>query len=74
MSRQAMVALAVLASPVKRYTDEAAMQLADTAAYAEAVLGSQGGARANTTRPYDGSRNATPAQPAAESVPAKVLP
>ena len=68
------VALAVLASPVKRYTDEAALQLADTAAYAEAVLGSQGGARANTARPYDGSRNATPAQPAAESVPAKVLP
>jgi multicomponent K+:H+ antiporter subunit D len=68
------VALAVLASPVKRYTDEAALQLADTAAYAEAVLGSQGGARANTARPYDGSRNATHVQPAAESVPAKVLP
>jgi multicomponent K+:H+ antiporter subunit D len=68
------VALAVLASPVKRYTDEAALQLADTAAYAEAVLGSQGGARANTARPYDGSRNATHVQPAAESAPAKVLP
>jgi len=68
------VALAVMASPVKRYTDDAALQLADTAAYAEAVLGSQGGARANTARPYDGSRNTPPAQPAAESVPAKVMP
>ena len=68
------VALAVLASPVKRYTDAAALQLADTAAYAEAVLGFQGGARAQTVRPYDGSRNATPVPPAAEPAPVKALP
>jgi multicomponent K+:H+ antiporter subunit D len=55
------VALAVLASPVKRYTDAAARQLADKAAYANAVLGEQGGTRAVTTRPYDGSRGAAPA-------------
>ena len=69
------VALAVLASPVKRYTDAAAVQLADTAVYAEAVLGSQGGAKAITTRPYDGSRAAPAnATPAVEAAPAKVLP
>jgi multicomponent K+:H+ antiporter subunit D len=50
------VALALMASPVKRYTDAAALQLADKAAYAEAVLGEQGGVNAQTTRPYDGSR------------------
>ncbi len=54
------LALAVLASPVKRYTDAAARQLADKAAYAEAVLGEQGGAAAQTTRPYDGRRSVTP--------------
>jgi len=46
--------LAVAASPLKRYTDAAAAQLADRAAYAEAVLGPQGGAAATTTRPYRG--------------------
>ena len=50
------VLLAVMASPVKRYTMAAAEQLADKAAYAQAVLGEQGGAAARTTRPYDGSR------------------
>ena len=49
-------AMAVLASPVKRYTDAATAQLADQAAYARAVLGITG---APTTRPYDGQR--TPA-------------
>ena len=46
--------LAVAASPLKRYTDAAAAQLADRAAYAEAVLGPLGGAAATTTRPYRG--------------------
>ena len=46
--------LAVAASPMKRYTDAAAAQLADTTAYAEAVLGPMGGAAAETTRPYQG--------------------
>ncbi len=46
--------LAVAASPVKRYTDAAAAQLADRAAYAGAVLGPVGGHSANTTRPYQG--------------------
>ncbi|MDP2261728.1 MAG: monovalent cation/H+ antiporter subunit D [Hydrogenophaga sp.] len=54
------VGLAVLASPVKRYTDAAALQLTNKAAYAEAVLGSQGGARAQTAQPFDGSRRAAP--------------
>ena len=46
--------LAVAASPLKRYTDAAALQLADRAAYAQAVLGQVGGAAADTTRPYRG--------------------
>jgi multicomponent K+:H+ antiporter subunit D len=46
--------LAVAASPLKRYTDAAAAQLADRAAYAKAVLGPVGGAAAQTTRPYRG--------------------
>jgi multicomponent K+:H+ antiporter subunit D len=46
--------LAVGASPMKRYTDAAAAQLADTAAYSDAVLGPLGGAAAETTRPYRG--------------------
>ena len=46
--------LAAAASPLKRYTDAAAAQLADRAAYANAVLGPLGGAAANTTRPYRG--------------------
>ena len=44
--------LAVAASPLKRYTDAAALQLADRGAYARAVLGPVGGAEASTTRPY----------------------
>jgi multicomponent K+:H+ antiporter subunit D len=48
------VGMAVLASPIKSYTDAAALQLADRASYAEAVLRAQGGAEASTTRPYDG--------------------
>ena len=48
------LALAVAASPLKRYTDAAALQLADRAAYAQAVLGQVGGAAADTTRPYRG--------------------
>ena len=62
------VLLAVMASPVKRYTDAAAMQLADKASYAEAVLGEQGGVNARTTRPYDGSRGAGAAVPGPASV------
>ncbi len=46
--------LAVAASPLKRYTDAVAAQLADRAAYAEAVLGPLVGAAAATTRPYRG--------------------
>ena len=48
------LALAVAASPLKRYTDAAALQLADRAGYAQAVLGKVGGAAADTTRPYRG--------------------
>jgi multicomponent K+:H+ antiporter subunit D len=58
------VVLAVMASPVKRYTDAAAVQLADKPAYARAVLGSQGGVDAQTTRPYDGRQAPLQAQPA----------
>uniref|UniRef100_UPI0035B1233D monovalent cation/H+ antiporter subunit D n=1 Tax=Hylemonella sp. TaxID=2066020 RepID=UPI0035B1233D len=46
--------LAVLASPMKRYTDDAAAQLAQRDAYASAVLAAQGGPAAVTTRPYRG--------------------
>jgi multicomponent K+:H+ antiporter subunit D len=48
------LALAVAASPLKRYTDAAALQLGDRAGYAQAVLGAVGGAAADTTRPYRG--------------------
>lgn len=48
------LALAVAASPLKRYTDAAVHQLADLPLYAHAVLGAQGGAAAATTRPYRG--------------------
>ncbi|CDS49977.1 Na(+) H(+) antiporter subunit D [Polaromonas sp. CG9_12] len=44
--------LAVAASPLKRYTDAAALQLTDRAAYAQAVLGRVGGTAADTARPY----------------------
>lgn len=50
------VALAVLASPVKRYTDATAAQLADRATYARAVLGDWANAQRSTTQAYDGSR------------------
>jgi multicomponent K+:H+ antiporter subunit D len=46
------VVLAVVAAPVKQYTDAAAAQLADRAAYQRAVLGDLG----NSTRPYTGER------------------
>jgi multicomponent K+:H+ antiporter subunit D len=44
-----LLAMAVAAGPLKRYTDAAARQLVDRDAYADAVL--QGGARADTARP-----------------------
>ncbi len=50
------VAMAVLASPIKRYTDALAQQLTDKAAYAQAVLQRQGGVELRTTVPYDGRR------------------
>lgn len=50
------VAMAVLASPIKSYTDAAAQQLTDKAGYASAVLGRQGGAALPTILPYDGSQ------------------
>jgi multicomponent K+:H+ antiporter subunit D len=67
------VAMAVLASPIKRYTEDTATQLADTAAYAQAVLGLAPGQPSTTTRPYDGARQSVPASaPAAASeTPAK---
>ncbi len=46
--------LAAFASPMKRYTDAAAAQLADRQTYANAVLALQGGPTAKTTRPYQG--------------------
>lgn len=46
--------LAAAGSPVKRYTDAAAAQLTDRAAYARAVLGLVGSTAAVTTRPYRG--------------------
>ncbi len=48
------VAMAVLAAPIKDYTDAAARQLADQPAYADAVLRAQGGPGVRSTRPYDG--------------------
>jgi len=56
------LAMAVLAAPVKRYTDDAANQLADTSAYVRAVLGSDAVGR-STTRPYDGTRPVTAPAP-----------
>jgi multicomponent K+:H+ antiporter subunit D len=66
------VVLAVLASPVKRYTDATALQLSDKASYANAVLSEQGGANARTTRPYDGRMAPVPdgvSKPSSPSVP-----
>lgn len=54
------LAMAVWASPLVRYTQAAALQLADTSAYSRAVLGLPAGAPSNSTRPYDGSRNPAP--------------
>ncbi|WP_119293092.1 monovalent cation/H+ antiporter subunit D [Azohydromonas sediminis] len=45
----ATVAMTVFAAPLQRYTDAAAKQLADRAAYARAVLGSEA---LDTTKPY----------------------
>ncbi|MBX3603122.1 MAG: monovalent cation/H+ antiporter subunit D [Rubrivivax sp.] len=45
----ATVAMSVFAAPLQRYTDAAALQLADRAAYARAVLGE---GVTDTTRPY----------------------
>ena len=50
------LAMAVLASPVKRYTDATALQLANQDAYTRAVLGVTRAMPASTTRPYDGQR------------------
>lgn len=46
--------LTVGASPMKRYTDAVAVQLADRAAYTDAVLG---GAAAQSARPYRGGES-----------------
>jgi len=56
------VAMAVFASPIKRYADAAALQLADQALYVRAVLGPDR-ATTPTTRPYNGVRPAPNAQP-----------
>lgn len=52
----ALLAMSVLmsafAAPIQRYTAAAAAQLLDRDAYARAVLGEQGGAQADTARPY----------------------
>lgn len=53
------VAMAVLASPVKRYTDAAAAQLSDPATYVRAVLGVDA-IRTPSIRPYDGSGPVAP--------------
>ncbi|GAB4120256.1 MAG: monovalent cation/H+ antiporter subunit D [Rubrivivax sp.] len=47
----ATVAMSVFAAPLQRYTEAAAAQLTDRAAYARAVLGERGEA-VDTTRPY----------------------
>ena len=49
------VAMAVLASPIKRYTDAAAAQLGNPAAYVRAVLGPDA-ATHTTTRPESAER------------------
>ena len=56
----ASVAMSVFAAPLQRYTQAAALQLADRKAYADAVLGEQGGAAARTTRPYTGQGGGKP--------------
>ncbi len=59
------VLMAVLASPIKRYTDAAAAQLADQALYVRAVLGPDR-AGTPTMRPYDGVRPAPTVKPQEE--------
>lgn len=58
----ASVLLSVLAAPVLAYTQAAAVQLVDRQAYARAVLAEQGGAAAQTTRPYTGALPGSAAQ------------
>ncbi len=62
----ATVLMSVFAAPLQRYTDAAALQLADRAAYARAVLGE---GVLDTTRPYRFERGgaATPATAAQEA-------
>jgi multicomponent K+:H+ antiporter subunit D len=60
------VAMAVLASPIKRYTDAASAQLADQAQYVRAVLGPDR-LTTPTMRPYDGVRPAPIVKPSKES-------
>jgi multicomponent K+:H+ antiporter subunit D len=52
--------MSVYAAPLQRYTQAAAEQLLDRNAYADAVLGEQGGAAARTVRPYTGATGARP--------------
>jgi multicomponent K+:H+ antiporter subunit D len=54
------IALAVFAAPVKRFTDAAARQIADTPRYAARVLGDPG---ADTARPYPGGIRAGGGKP-----------
>lgn len=60
----ASVAMTLFAAPLQRYTAAAAQQLGDRTAYARAVLGEQGGERADTARPYR-----LPPSPAAGTAP-----
>ena len=53
------VAMSVFAAPLQRYTAAAADQLLDRRAYANAVLGEQGGLDARTVRPYTGQSGGT---------------
>ncbi len=46
------VLLSIYAAPIQRYTAAAALQMMDRDAYAHAVLSEQGGAQADTVRPY----------------------
>ncbi len=63
------LAMAVLASPIKRYADDTAAQLADTAAYAKAVLGLEPGEMSRSLRLYDGARSSRPAPATAKETP-----
>jgi multicomponent K+:H+ antiporter subunit D len=53
------VAMSVFAAPLQRYTAAAAEQLLDRRAYADAILGRQGGPDAPTARPYTGQTGGT---------------